>query len=187
MKNVILGLMAATMLVMGSTQVQAADYNYVGLSYDTTATPINVGDGMSVAGSYQFSDHFYGVLGYKADGFNNDVSASVATIGLGVKTPLTDKLDLFGVWSGAVITENAFEFSEYNYTLQGGLRYQAYDNVELRTSVGVSNLGNSVNDNWYGSVGAEYALTDTGNWRVGVDLVASPELNQVHTSLRWYY
>lgn len=186
-----IAIAAALMTSAGSVAAQEVNWNYIGGGYQ--ATNINprgfdsrsfdswYGEGSAALGSNGF------IQGRYTKGMDADFPSGVAAVSLGLRTGLDERTDLYGKVTAAIVVQDRQDFDKYNYSAEVGVRAQAWDRVELRGGVGATEPRDARFDSirWYGTVGAEYALTPS--LRLGADVRGKSRVLEGQIGLRAYF
>lgn len=175
----------AALLAVGLTACQpasAADYTYVGASYNTVDVRDASFDSYTVSGSVAVGDNLFLRAGY-TNAEDADLSLGTAKVGVGYRDALTKNIDLYGVASAIVAVDDRADFNKYTYEAEAGVRAMLTDRLEVRGGVIATDLSRSVE--YFGTAGAEFAVTK--NIRVGADLVGKEDVLGGQVGVRLYF
>lgn len=183
-KAILMSLCLAMSLLAGSAV--AGDWNYVEGAYIATDAKSLKGDAWAVNASKTLGDHLFVQGGFR-NGMDADLSASTASVGLGLKTSLDADTDLYAKVTADVAVENVQTLDKYGYTAEAGARLQLTDKLELRGGVIAANLRDAQLDSvqWLGTAGAEWALTDSV--RLGLDVRGKEDVLEGQVGIRLYF
>ena len=177
-----------------SSSAEEFDYNYVFLGYgNTDFDNINSdGDGITLGGSYGFTDRLHGFASYDAaalgnNGLGTNVDASRWRAGVGYNTSMSDNLDLYARLS--------YEYVEIDVPILGGvddnglgfgvgLRFAASDQLELVAGVNYVDYGDFGDDTSL-EVGGLYSFTEA--FALGLAAETSDDFTSYSISGRFYF
>lgn len=177
---------AALFASAGSVSAQSVNWNYVGAGYvasdvENRSFDSWYGEGSAALGNVGF------IQGRYTKGMDADFPSGVAAVSLGLRTALDERTDLYGKVTAATVVADRGDFDKYAYSAEAGVRAQVWDRVELRGGVGATELRDARFDSlrWYGTVGAEYALTPS--LRLGADVRGKSRDLEGQIGLRAYF
>jgi opacity protein-like surface antigen len=163
-------------------------YNYVELNYivdqklDFGGGVDDDGDGWNFNGSFALNDTFFVNGGYSDVTLDDtDVDLSNLNLGIGARSALSDKVDMFGVLSYEdyeVDIPGFGSFDEDGFGVAGGLRGLISDGLELNGQVKYTDVGDA--DGWGFKIGGVFAFAP--NWAINASYSAS-ELEESGTDL----
>lgn len=164
-------------------------YTYVEAYYqDIELDDFDVdGDGFAIRGSFALTDDWFMIVGYQAADFDFGVDFDHAYLGAGYRTPINDRVDLFGTVSYLTADVSADGFNsidEDGFGLAVGVRGLVTDELELAGSIGYSDLGDGV-DGTAISVGALYSFSDM--FALGLEIELDDDLTAFGIGARFYF
>ena len=183
-------LMGATLALL-AIPAFAGDlrYTYLEVGYqDIELDDFNVdGDGFGLRGSFALTENWFMVVGYQAADFDFGADFDHAYLGAGYRTPINDRVDLFGSVSYLTADVSADGFNsidEDGFGLTVGVRGLVTDQFELAGSFGYSDLGDGV-DGTAISAGALYSFTDV--FALGIEIELDEDLTAFGIGARLYF
>lgn len=177
-KHIALGSVLA--LGLGGQALATENFSYSNLEASYVKTEIDDfdvdGDGFSLAGSFEFTENFFGFASYKdvdyddLGGFN--FTSKQTTLGLGGAWPLSPSLDMFATLSYEDLEieldgSEGFSASDDGFGLGVGLRGKISENLEWTGGVKYIDLGGGTDDTTF-SVGGRYYFTPA--FAAGIDV-----------------
>jgi len=164
-------------------------YTYVEVGYqDIELDDFNAdGDGFGIRGSFALTDDWFMIVGYQAADFDFGVDFDQAYLGAGYRTPINDRVDLFGTvaYLTADVSADGFgSIDEDGFGLAVGVRGLVTDQLELAGSIGYSDLGDGV-DGTAISAGALYSFTDV--FALGIEIELDDDLTAFGIGARFYF
>ena len=183
MKKFVFAAVLAALSLVACKPAAAADYTYVGAAYTTANVEDSSADAFLVKGSYALNDLVFLEASYK-NGFNSDVALDAGTVkfGVGLRTAILKNMDLYGTLSSSVVVDDVRDGDKYSYEVEGGVRAQATDRLEVRAGA-VAFERDGIR--YGGKIGAEYAVTK--NIRLGADVLAKDGASEAQLGARWYF
>lgn len=164
----------ATLAVSGTAAAEGISYNFAEAGY--VSNEIDSfgldGSGFAINGSFAIGNQAFAFAGVTDANYdqNSDVNSTAVSVGLGVRLPLGETMDL----TSAVSYENLrLRFSgigigdEDGIGVQVGLRSRLGANFELTSSVKYTDFGSGINDYTIG-VGGRYYFTPV--FAAGIDV-----------------
>ena len=164
-------------------------YTYVEAYYqDIELDDFDVdGDGFAIRGSFALTDDWFMIVGYQAADFDFGADFDHAYLGAGYRTPINDRVDLFGTVSYLTADVSADGFNsidEDGFGLAVGVRGLVTGELELAGSLGYSDLGDGV-DGTAISAGALYSFSDV--FALGLEIELDDDLTAFGIGARFYF
>ena len=185
MKKIFAAVLGLGLVFAGGTAC-AADWDFVGAGYTTASIQDRSLDLVNVEASKSLGKFLFVQGGYEK-GLDTDLKAGTASVSVGAHTLIAERADVYGKVSAESVVADRADADKYNYSGEAGVRFAATDKLELRGGAIVTDLKrSSVTDyTWYGTVGAEYKLTES--FRVGVDVIGKDHVQAGRVSARFYF
>ncbi|MDH3612053.1 MAG: porin family protein [Gammaproteobacteria bacterium] len=177
-----------------SASAEGFSYNYLTLGYgNTDFDVVNAdGDGITLGGSYAFSDKIHGFFGYDTAELESIIDLTRLRAGVGYNTGLTDAVDMYARISYESIDFDfpnigiplGIDTDDSGYGLGVGVRFRTSDVLELNAGiryVDYSDLG----DDTGLELGGVYSFNDT--WSLGLHGEFSDDVSTYTVSGRFYF
>lgn len=182
---VLFALLAAS----GTALADGFSYTYLQLNYGTIDIGnMNIdGDGLGLNGSYSITDSLHFVGGYHTADFDSFAEGTEWSVGLGVRNPLSDTLDVVAAVSyvNVDLATVGINFEpEDGFGLTVGVRAAFTSMIEINAGVSYVDLSDSGDDIGFGA-GVLYNLTDT--FSIGLSGSWDDDVSSYQVSGRVYF
>ncbi len=182
---VLFALLAAS----GTALADGFSYTYLQLNYGTIDIGnMNIdGDGLGLNGSYSITDSLQIVGGYHTADFDSFAEGTEWSVGLGVRNPLSDTLDVVAAVSyvNVDLATVGINFEpEDGFGLTVGVRAAFTSMIEINAGVSYVDLSDSGDDIGFGA-GVLYNLTDT--FSIGLSGSWDDDVSSYQVSGRVYF
>jgi hypothetical protein len=182
-------LIFAALLLAGSyASAQGISYSYLELGYQRVSLDDGPdGDGLGIASSFAFTDHWYGFANYRNADFNFGNDLGQLAVGAGYHVPLSANTDFFGELAYVDVTASANGFGSIGDNGIGatiGARGMLTPKFELQGTLSYVDLGGGSDGT---SIGVAGWYSFGGKFAAGVTADFEDDANSLGLGVRWYF
>lgn len=172
---------SVALLLAGSlASAQDISYDFAELRYLDSEIGNQDGDGIEVAGSYQFDPEWLVTGSYSAQDFGSSFDVDILEIGVGYILPQTNGFDLVG--AASIVNADYGDDDDNGFRLALQARSNFTEQLEGRASLNYLDVNDS---DLFIELGADYFFSP--QLSAGAEIQLGSDTDTISIGARWYY